>query len=166
MGDGIEAYRTGEPRSRCYIREIYLAHANGDDVTHDNARNDRHQLHQSLAEGKYQDGGDKRCEGEKPVGLSHIHSAARKGKTDKDDGGSDDYRRENPIQQFLALPFYQGAHDEIHQRDAGKSGDGSRQSPLLGGCDDWGDEGEGAAQEDRHLALGDEVKEKGSHTCG
>lgn len=87
-------------------REIYLAHADGDDVAHDNPRNDRNQLHQALAEGKHQDSGDERCKGENPVGLCHIHSAARKGETDEDNGGTDDYRRKNPVQQFLALPFH------------------------------------------------------------
>ena len=115
MGDGIERDRAGEPRCRSDTRKVHLAHADGDDISHDHTRDDGHELHQSLAEGEHEDGSDEGGEGENPVGLRHIHGTAGEGETDEDDGWSDDHWREDAVEQFLALPFHEGTHHEIHQ---------------------------------------------------
>ena len=156
----------GKPGGRGYGREVDKAHAEGNDIADDNADDDGHQFDKAATEHEHEDGADERDEGQEPVLLSHIDGCRRERKADKDDHRADDNGREQRVEQLAPLPLDEGRHEEVDQCDARDAGDGARHAPLLGGRDNRRDEGEAAAKEDGHLALGDQMEEERADTGG
>ena len=155
-------------------------HDDGGEVAGDRAGEDGNDAEDALALDGHQNGGQQRYGGEEDGGAvihqlgrpvtrlanGQIDGHRREDEADDHDDRAGDGARQKALQPAAALDAHHGGQGDIDQTGGGQPAQRGGKPPCLGGVDDGRDEGEGRAQEDRHLAARDELKDERAQPCG
>ena len=153
--------------------KVYIVAQDGDDVGDDDTHDDRDDPHHTDAPDVEHDDDDECGERDQPVLLAVRDGRAGEAETDGDDDRTGDDRREVLHDFGGTKGTDDGGQNEVDKTGAGDAEAGVRQElglshVLIGEAGDGGitaEEGEGRAQEGRHLHLRNEVEQQCTETC-
>gem|GEM_PF-2251680 len=172
--------RPGDPGRGRDLLHGDQAEERGQHVAEDDADDDRDELDEALGPQADQYGHQQRQHGDDQgrilghehgravAGLAqgHVHRHRREDEADDHDHRAGDDGRQDLLQHAYAVFLDEQAQDHVDHAGRGQAAERAGDAPGLGAVDHGRDEGKRGGQEDRHLALGDELEQEGARAGG